>query len=442
MTYLTHGNYKGTRWFPRCCCQPCEIIRDRFTRYAPIDASRWEVIRGNWGTHSDARATADGRRPLQETGGSLPALVVGVQELPDADPDFYTVTDVTIKTSAQPFFVVDFTDAATDTYHAVRVTYEYASEDKLTVDFLSYNGTTATQLGDTHVIDWDPDDPGEFLRATFTVCLNGDNLSIQMSSGTTGTTNDATGKDSPPDFFVAEDITAKHGGKRAGLGFSGGLSAQRQGTRWNSFELHIHENQKDGCPSCLACVCQGPPADEYDVTIEGFNDSTDSCCDNCADLDGEFTLRYRPDLSTAGVCVWQYEGAYAPMWTCGFPGGSPCVALDGLDISFLRLTVKADTDAEDNEICRWKFTAGNPNAGNYFGATWGRLLNAASCDCDLSSADFEFGGTESGTAGETHSTAETVLDPDGNPSSRNGIGQRWFSEVCDVTSVTITVSAA
>jgi len=118
------------------------------------------------------------------------------------------------------------------------------------------------------------------------------------------------------------------------------------------------------------------------------------------------------------------------------------VALAGLDISFLRLTVKADTDELGNNVCRWKFTAGNPNAGNYFGGSWGLLLNAASCDCDLSSADFEFGGAESGTAGETSSGALVVLDPDGDPTSRNGVGQRWFSEVCDVTSVTITVSAA
>ena len=56
------------------------------------------------------------------------------------------------------------------------------------------------------------------------------------------------------------------------------------------------------------------------------------------------------------------------------------VALGGLDISFLRLTVKADTDELGNNVCRWKFTAGNPTAANYFGGSWGLLLNAASCD--------------------------------------------------------------
>lgn len=458
MTYITHGNHKGARWFPRCCCQDCEVIRERFQRLAN-DESRWEAVQGNWVfPHNDPLSNLLENAPVFGTREDdvSPSIYIGVQELPDDNPDFYTITDVSMRELSLCHFVVDFDDSGEDfKYHSVEVLYNPnlagGGENVITVSFWAYEGNTATQLGEDHYLNWEPADPGDWLRGKFTVCLNDDNLSISMADGTTGDIYDGEvfptynpdQQDAAPDFFFSEDITEKKGGKRAGFGHPAlGTNTYMASTRWNSFELHIHENQKSGCPSCLACVCQGPPADEYDVTIDGFNDSADSCCNNCADLDGDFTLRYRPDLSTSGVCVWQYDGAYTPMWSCGFPGSSPCVALGGLDISFLRLTVKADTDELGNDICRWKFTAGNQDASNYFGASWGLTLNAVSCDCDLSSAEFDFGGAESGTAGETHSTGETILDPDGNPQSRNEPEARWFSEVCDVTSVTVTVSAA
>jgi hypothetical protein len=456
MTYITHGNYKGTRWYPRCCCEDCEVIRERFTRFDPIDTTRWEEIRGSWSTHSDPRSTADGRQPLRESGGSLPALVVGVQELPDAEPDFYTVTDVTIKSGAQPIFIVDFTDAITDTYHAVMVTYDKAINDQLVVSFRSYSGTTATSLGGNHIIQWDPADPGEFLRATFTVCLNDDNLSIQMVSGTTGAANDATGKDSPPDFFLAEDISAKHGGQRAGFGFGGGLSSPRQGTRWNSFELHIHENQKSGCPACLSCDCTGAPSDEYEVEIVGIDDVSNNCCDNCDDLNQIFTLRYSPALSNSQVCVWDYNvGSGSQLWTCNYPYGSPCGQIGPFDVDVLRLSVMAGEDDAGNPICIWKFAfvvlSGAGSGQPYFGHQWDHRPSSP-CTCDLSTvfdaAGHPAGSAAAGTAPYPGATGETILDSEGNPQMRlppgtpPSLGGRFFSDVCDISAATVTITAA
>jgi len=455
MTYITHGNYKGARWFPRCCCEDCEVIRDRFIRIGGIDPSRWEEIRGSWGTHSGAQAAADNAHPLQESSApaDMPALVVGVQDLPDNNPDFYTITEVTIKTGAQPIFVVDFTDAVTDTYHAVRVTYDNSTDDEIIVAFFSYDGTTATQLGGHHIIDWLPTDAGDYLKATFTVCLNDDKLMVLMSGGTTGDGEDAIGADSPPDFMVSEDITAKHGGKRAGLGFAGGLASPRAGTRWHSFELHIHKNDKSDCPACLDCTCNGPPPDEFDVTIEGITDQDSECCDNCADLNETYSLRYSASLSTSTVCVWEYTSDYSVLWFCNFPSGSPCEENGPYQVDSIRLTITSGTDEEDNPICKWKLAFVALGSTGYYGSMWIHWPEDP-CTCDLVEAEFSFGGHEEGSssagwAGGPYGTSgETVLDPDGRPQSRQGeasaaAGGIFFSDVCDVeTTATVTVSVA
>jgi len=437
MTYITHGNYKGARWYPRCCCEDCQVIKDPFVRFSPIDASRWEVIRGNWSAWADAKATADNRAPLHGShAGTTPILVVGKQELPDASPDFYTVTDVTMYRTSDPIFIVDYTDSVDDQCHAVQVTYDDDADDKLIVKFYDYDGTTRTQLGSDHVLTWTPAaTPGDWLRATFTVCLNGTKLMIQMAGATTGDTEDGTGKDAPPDFMFSEDITAKKGGKRAGIGHGGGSISATNKTRWNSFELHIHENQQTGCPSCLSCACSGPPVDEYDVTIASIADSSDSCCDNCADLNGTFTLQYSSAASTSTVCVWEYIGSYTPLWNCNTPGGSPCEG-NLYDIDRIELTLK-----KDGSNCVWKLAFVDEFSAAYFGALW-TFTTPHPCTCELSSQAFTFTGVPDGGS----PSSGTVIDSEGINQTRAPSGgggeQRYLAEACDISSATVTLSAS
>ena len=437
MTYITHGNYKGARWFPRCCCEDCEVIKDPFVKFSPIDASRWEVIRGNWSAWADPQATADSRAPLHGThAGTTPILVVGKQQLPDDSPDFYTVTDVTLYRTSDPIFVVDYTDSVDDQFHAVQVTYDDDADDKLIVKFYDYDGTTRTQLGSDHVLSWTPAaTPGDWLRATFTVCLNGTKLMLQMAGATTGDAEDGTGKDAPPDFMFSEDITAKKGGKRAGIGHGGGSTSATNKTRWNSFELHIHENQQTGCPSCLSCACSGPPVDEYDVTIASIIDVADGCCDNCADLNGTYTLQYSSADSTSTVCVWKYVGSYTPLWNCNTPSGSPCEGY-ALDVDEIWLTVK-----KVGSDCVWKLSFVDQYSAVYFGSQW-KYTTSHPCTCELSSVAFPYNGVAA--TATSHDVGEVVLDSDGQEQARNNdvFLNRWFSEVCDITSATVTLSAS
>ena len=402
-------------WYPNCCCKECIIYHDdcRGTEVNDIYSTYWHEIEEPSSSVPWSADAFDSTVSFGEIGYACgDGFLICKTEITESPYNcvvgakflWATATD-----TATARMVVDYVDE--DNFHYVDVDHDGSrTGDSIEVRFYDRSSGSDTQIGGT--IKVDSGDLAGWPELYIVVCKSTTAMQLNIFSASASYGNPWPPFDDQDTSFFAEAAITNKGGKQAGVGMKGGygyLGGSRSdddyGMRLQEFWLERTADENSNCEACQRLCCSDTLPMEFDVTLDGFEDSNPSTtgggfCLDCTDVDDVYTV-----TQTWGCC-WEFEAGYATtFFECDYEISG--VEFQGARYTTVRLCVSEDL-ATNNAIWElqileighsskrivWQYDSGQtyPAACALDGTeTWTETMNTTNCKTDVVTVSVQVG---------------------------------------------------
>ena len=392
-------------WYPNCCCNECLIFHDDCRGYYPDVPAVW------WHEYELPSSSQPWKTDVYDTSSSFGEIgyvcgdgfLICKTEISEAPYNcvvgakflWATATD-----TATARMVVDYVDD--DNFHYVDIDHDGSrSGDSIEIRFYDRAAGADTQIGST--ISVDSSELTGWPSLYVVVCKSTTAMQLNIFSATTPYADGwPPFTDQTTSFFAEAQITNK-AGKQAGVGLKGaylGSGGSRTdddyGIRLQEFWLERTADENSNCEACERLCCSDTLPIEFDVTLDGFEESNPSStgggfCLDCSDVDDVYTV------SQTWGCCWEFDAGYSTtFFECDYEISG--VEFQGARYTTVRLCVSEDPDTNNalwelqileighsSKRIVWQYDSGQayPATCALDGTeTWTETLNTTNCKTD------------------------------------------------------------